>query len=99
MLDIVDSKDCIRVFPLSEGGTLDLEGRSLIMGILNITPDSFSDGGDWKNVDYAVQRVQAMIEEGVDIIDIGGESTRPGAIPISIEEEIQRVVPVIQAIR
>lgn len=99
MLDVVDSRDCIRVFPLSEGGTLQLEGRILIMGILNVTPDSFSDGGKWNNIEKAVEHVKTMIAEGADIIDIGGESTRPGAASVSIEEEISRVVPVIQAIR
>ena len=69
-----------------------------VMGILNLTPDSFSDGGQFLNPDAAIQRVKEMIEEGADIIDIGGESTRPGAQPLTAEEEIQRVVPVIEAI-
>lgn len=99
MLDVVDSRDCIRVFPLMEGDPLCIEGRTLIMGILNVTPDSFSDGGKWNNIDSAISRVQRMIAEGADIIDIGGESTRPGAAAVSVEEEIRRVVPVIEAIR
>ena len=99
MLDVVDSRDCIRVFPLTEGDPLCIEGNTLIMGILNVTPDSFSDGGKWNNLDSAISRVEHMIAEGADIIDIGGESTRPGAAAVSVEEEINRVVPVIQAIR
>lgn len=70
-----------------------------IMGILNITPDSFSDGGKFMSVDGAVTYALRMIDEGADIIDIGGESTRPGAQPVRAEEEIRRVAPVIEAIR
>ena len=70
-----------------------------IMGILNTTPDSFSDGGLFINIDIARKHVQQMIDDGADIIDVGGESTRPGASEISVDEECQRVVPVIQAIR
>lgn len=69
------------------------------MGILNVTPDSFSDGGVFFDRDRAVARAVAMVDEGVDIIDVGGESTRPGARPVSAEEEIGRVVPVIAAIK
>nr|WP_041532756.1 dihydropteroate synthase [Pelobacter propionicus] len=72
--------------------------RPLIMGILNITPDSFSDGGRYLDPARAVERAEQMIAEGADIIDIGGESTRPGAPAISAQEEIDRVVPVISAI-
>jgi len=70
-----------------------------VMGILNLTPDSFSDGGLYLDASAAVERAQQMIEEGADIIDIGGESTRPGAQPLTVEEEIARVVPVIKALR
>jgi dihydropteroate synthase len=70
-----------------------------IMGILNITPDSFSDGGRHFSLQAASEQAQRMIEEGVDIIDIGGESTRPFAEPVSTEEELRRVIPVIEAIR
>ena len=73
--------------------------KPLIMGILNVTPDSFSDGGKYADVDAAVQQVQSMLSAGVDMIDIGGESTRPGADSVSALEQIQRVVPVIQVIR
>lgn len=69
------------------------------MGILNITPDSFSDGGNFLSVAAAAQRARAMAEEGAAIIDVGGESTRPGATPVSVQEELDRVLPVIEAIR
>jgi dihydropteroate synthase len=72
--------------------------RTLIMGILNVTPDSFSDGGQFFTLDSAVAHAEQMIAEGADIIDVGGESTRPGGEPISAEEEIGRVVPVIEAL-
>ena len=72
--------------------------RPLVMGILNITPDSFSDGGEYLSVNYALKRAEKMIGEGADIIDIGGESTRPGSKVVSVDEEIRRVVPVIEAI-
>jgi dihydropteroate synthase len=72
--------------------------RPLVMGILNITPDSFSDGGQYLDFDKALKRAETMIEEGADIIDIGGESTRPGAERVSEEEEQKRVIPVIQAL-
>lgn len=75
---------------------IELGKRTLIMGILNVTPDSFSDGGRYNNLDSALEQAKKMIENGVDIIDIGGESTRPGHIQISVEEEIGRVVPVIE---
>lgn len=74
-------------------------GHTYIMGILNVTPDSFSDGGKWNNPDAALQHAQQMIEEGADIIDIGGESTRPGYTLLSDEEEIGRVVPMIEMIK
>ncbi len=70
-----------------------------IMGILNVTPDSFFDGGSYRNLDAAVARALHMAGEGADIIDIGGESTRPGAGAVSVEEELERVIPVIEALR
>ena len=73
--------------------------KPLIMGILNVTPDSFSDGGKYTEIDTAVEQARVMLAEGVDIIDIGGESTRPGSDSVSEEEQIARVVPVIKAIR
>ncbi|RXJ01088.1 dihydropteroate synthase [Anaerobacillus alkaliphilus] len=77
---------------------LDFSKKTLIMGILNITPDSFSDGGKYTDLDLAVSRAIRMVEEGADIIDIGGESTRPGAEKVSEEEELRRVIPIIQAV-
>ncbi|MCA1013008.1 dihydropteroate synthase [Halobacillus halophilus] len=76
----------------------DLSERTLVMGILNVTPDSFSDGGRFNTVEGAVRRAVAMEKDGAHIIDIGGESTRPGHEPVSEKEEIERVVPIIQAI-
>lgn len=73
--------------------------KPLIMGILNVTPDSFSDGGRYLDVERAVQQVESMLANGADIIDIGGESTRPGAEPVPADEQIRRIVPVIKAIR
>ena len=77
----------------------DTKNHTYIMGILNVTPDSFSDGGNYTVVDKALFRVEEMIKEGVDILDIGGESTRPGYQQISVAEEIHRVVPVIERIK
>ncbi len=74
-------------------------GRTYVMGILNVTPDSFSDGGKWDSMDRALYHAEAMVREGADILDIGGESTRPGHVQISIQEEIDRVAPVIQALK
>ncbi len=70
--------------------------KTYIMGILNVTPDSFSDGGSYKSVDDAVNRAKEMIKEGAHIIDVGGESTRPGYTPVDVTEEIERVIPVIE---
>lgn len=76
----------------------DIKNKTYIMGILNVTPDSFSDGGRFNRLDSALFRVEEMIREGADIIDIGGESTRPGHTVITEEEEISRVVPVIEKV-
>lgn len=67
-----------------------------VMGIVNVTPDSFSDGGKYESIDKAVEHALSLVEEGADILDIGGESTRPGATPVSLQEELKRVVPVIE---
>ncbi len=75
------------------------ENDTYIMGILNVTPDSFSDGGKWNCIDAALKRTEEMINEGASVIDIGGESTRPGYVTVCDEEEISRVVPVIEAVR
>ena len=77
----------------------DVKNKTYIMGILNVTPDSFSDGGRWNETDDALSHAWTMAEEGADIIDIGGESTRPGHQQISDEEEIARIVPVIRAVK
>ena len=74
-------------------------GHTYVMGILNVTPDSFSDGGRWNHMDDALFHAQRMIEEGADILDIGGESARPGYTRISDEEEISRVAPIIEALK
>lgn len=76
-----------------------LEKRALVMGILNTTPDSFSDGGRFQSLEFAVSRAEEMISEGVDMIDIGGESSRPGAPPVSLEQELGRVMPVLYALQ
>lgn len=78
--------------------TIDFRRETVIMGILNVTPDSFSDGGKYGRVDAALARAEEMIREGAKIIDIGGESTRPGHAPVSFEEELERTVPIIEAI-
>jgi dihydropteroate synthase len=81
------------------GQTLTLGQRTLVMGILNVTPDSFSDGGEYTDPGAAVEHALEMVQQGADIIDIGGESTRPGAEAVAEEEEIRRTIPVIREIR
>ena len=73
--------------------------RPLVMGILNVTPDSFSDGGQFASLDLAITHAEQMIADGVDIIDIGGESTRPGAVTVSVDEELRRIMPLVYALR
>ena len=73
--------------------------RTYLMGVLNVTPDSFSDGGDFNTIESALLQAENMVKSGVDIIDIGGQSTRPGAAEISLAEEIDRVIPVVQILR
>jgi dihydropteroate synthase len=82
-----------------KGGTLELGRRTLIMGILNITPDSFSDGGRFADYDRALTRAFELISAGADILDVGGESTRPGSAPVPLDVELERVVPIIRAVR
>ncbi len=79
--------------------TFDTDHKTYVMGILNVTPDSFSDGGKWNDMDQALRHTEQMIEDGMDILDIGGESTRPGYTLLADEEEIGRVVPVIEAVK
>src|SRR5688572_12723305 len=83
---------------IGKGKRLPIGARTLVMGILNVTPDSFSDGSQFSSLDQALAHVEQMIAEGADIIDVGGESTRPGAVPVTAEEEIKRVLPVIEAL-
>ncbi|MGG3737673.1 dihydropteroate synthase [Aeribacillus pallidus] len=78
--------------------TLDYSNKTLIMGILNVTPDSFSDGGHYTTIEKAVEHAKQLVEDGADIIDIGGESTRPGHEPVPLEEELRRVIPVVEAV-
>jgi dihydropteroate synthase len=75
--------------------TLQIGSRPVVMGIVNVTPDSFSDGGRWLDPSSAVARALALVEQGADVLDVGGESTRPGATPVSTDEELRRVVPVV----
>lgn len=77
---------------------LDLRKKTMIMGIVNVTPDSFSDGGRFYDIDRAVEHAKRLVADGADIIDIGGESTRPGAEKVSLEEELRRVIPVVKAV-
>ncbi|MEG4323184.1 MULTISPECIES: dihydropteroate synthase [unclassified Microcoleus] len=79
--------------------TLEWGKRTYLMGVLNVTPDSFSDGGDFISIESAVTQAENMVKSGVDIIDIGGQSTRPGAAEISLKEEIERVIPIVQMLR
>jgi len=80
------------------GRILELKGKPLLMGILNVTSDSFSDGGKYLDAERAVQRAEEMIREGADLIDIGAESTRPGATAVAAEEQIRRIEPVLREI-
>lgn len=95
--EFLDNQE-IRVFKIA-GKTYNLSRKTLIMGILNVTPDSFSDGGKYPGEEKALEHALKMIEDGADIIDIGGESTRPGAEKIDLKTEINRVIPVIEKIR
>jgi len=86
-------------FPLAWGpGGLDTGGRPLVMAVLNVTPDSFYDGGRWVDPAAAVERGLQMLDDGADMVDVGGESTRPGSHPVDSSEELERVVPVIEAL-
>ncbi len=78
--------------------SMDFSRRTFVMGILNVTPDSFSDGGLYFEKSLAIERAKQMVEDGADIIDIGGESTRPGAEPVSLDEELNRTIPVIEVL-
>ena len=87
-----------RQWQLANGQSLELGPKAQIMGILNVTPDSFSDGGKFDHIDNALAQAAKMVEEGASIVDVGGESTRPGGEPISASQEQDRVLPVIEAL-
>ncbi|XP_057448086.1 folate synthesis bifunctional protein, mitochondrial [Lotus japonicus] len=94
---LIGEEGMYRVMPFANG-LLDWSRRTLVMGILNLTPDSFSDGGNFQSVESAVSQVRLMISEGADMIDIGAQSTRPMATRISVEEELDRLIPVLEAV-
>src|SRR5207249_2186363 len=85
--------------PLPNHPPLILGARTLVMGVINVTPDSFADGGARVDPGIAVRDALQMVADGADLIDIGGESTRPGAPPVTAEEELRRVVPVLEGLR
>ena len=89
---------CKRTYHFADGKELVLGGRTLIVGILNVTPDSFSDGGQWNTLAKAKEHVKQMVADGADLIDIGAESTRPGSTPLTAEEEQARLLPYLRAI-
>src|SRR5215510_351826 len=95
-LDSIHARGCVIK---TRHGTMDARRRTVLMGIINVTPDSFYDGGKRLDSDRAMADGISMVEAGADILDIGGESTRPGAGVVSMEEELQRVLPVIQGLR
>lgn len=80
----------------TRAGDLNLTGRAHVMGVLNVTPDSFSDGGRFLSPEAAIARAETMVEEGAEIIDVGGESSRPGAAPVPLDEELRRVAPIVE---
>lgn len=88
-----------RIFSLPKGKEIILGRRTLVVGTLNVTPDSFYDGGKYFDTGKAIARIEELLKEGADVIDIGGESTRPGSVPVSAEEELARVIPAIKAAR
>ncbi|MEW5806185.1 MAG: dihydropteroate synthase [Acidobacteriota bacterium] len=92
------SKNSHRIV-FADGSVWETGRKTCIMGVLNVTPDSFSDGGKFMTLDAALAGAEAMVNDGADIIDVGGESTRPGSEPVSAEEELKRVIPVIKAIK
>lgn len=88
----------VRTYHWKDGKTLELGKKTLLMGILNITPDSFSDGGKWDSLDRAMFHAQDMVRAGADIIDIGAESSRPGFVPMPAEQEMERLAPFLKAL-
>ncbi|MFS0577323.1 dihydropteroate synthase [Sporosarcina sp. 179-K 3D1 HS] len=93
-MELTNAKDVYRFGKVE----IDFRKETVVMGILNVTPDSFSDGGRFNTIDAALRRAEEMIREGAKVIDVGGESTRPGHIPISSSEEIDRITPIIEAL-
>ena len=89
----------VTAVPLPRGRVLDLAGAAVVMGIINATPDSFYEGSRRQALDDAVDGAAGMIEAGAGILDVGGESTRPGAAYVGLDEELERVVPVVEALR
>ncbi len=97
MTEMLKNLQGYQPYELQSGNfSLPLGNRTLVMGILNITPDSFSDGGKYIDLDLAVEHAKQMVADGADLIDVGGESTRPGAVAVSTEEELRRVIPVLE---
>lgn len=97
LIEVLDNMEGRPVRTLNcQGKELVIGSRTLVMGILNVTPDSFSDGGQWFDPARAVEQARQMVAEGADIIDLGGESTRPGHTPVNFEEELRRVMPVLE---
>ena len=92
-------READRKYTWQDGKELESGGRTLIMGILNVTPDSFSDGNKWFDVESAVEHAIQMQCDGADIIDIGAQSTRPGYVKITPEEELKRLMPVLRALK
>ena len=87
-----------RIYRFRDGKELTIGGRTLVMGILNVTPDSFSDGGKWNTRDMALRHMEEMVRDGADIIDIGAESSRPGFVPMGAEEEMERLLPFLETV-
>ena len=87
-----------RHYRFSDGKELTIGERTLVMGILNVTPDSFSDGGKWNTRDDALRHMEEMVRDGADIIDVGAESSRPGFVPMSAAEETERLLPFLEAV-
>ena len=87
-----------RIYRFRDGKELTIGGRTLVMGILNVTPDSFSDGGKWNTRDNALRHMEEMVRDGADIIDVGAESSRPGFIPMGAAEETERLLPFLEAV-
>ena len=88
----------VRAYSFSNGKQMTLGERTLVMGILNVTPDSFSDGGKWQGIDKALAHMQEMVRDGADLIDIGAESSRPGFQVMPADEEIDRLMPYLEAV-